>query len=129
VLAPRDERKTRRFDVIAEGLTAGFALEAVPADDVYVIRLSGALDVAACEEVISAIRVSERSGARRTVIDIAELDFIDSTGLRLLQAADRRAELTHRDVRFTRPYGYVADMLSYTALDQTLPFVDAALPA
>ena len=112
--------------MIAEGVTAGFVLEAVPAEDVYVIRLSGALDGSACDEVISAIRTSERSPADRTVIDLAELDFIDSTGLRLLQAADRRAELIHRDVRFTRPYGYVADMLSYTALDQTLPFVGAA---
>lgn len=111
--------------MIAEGVTAGFALEAVSADDVYVIRLSGALDVAACEQVIAAIRASERSSAHRTVIDITELDFIDATGIRLLQAADRRAELSHRDLRFTRPYGYVADMLSYTALDQTLPFVDA----
>jgi anti-sigma B factor antagonist len=119
---------TRRFSVIAEGVTAGFQLEAVSTDDVYLIRLSGALDVAACEEVIAAIRLAERSDAERTVIDIAELDFIDSTGLRLLQAADRRAELIQRDLRFTRPYGYVADMLSYSALDQTLPFVDAGPP-
>jgi anti-anti-sigma factor len=110
--------------VIAERATSGFFLEAVPSDDVYLIRLSGALDVAACEEVISAIRIAERSKAERTVIDLGELDFIDSTGLRLLQAADRRADLIQRDLRFTRPYGYVADMLSYTALDQTLPFVD-----
>jgi anti-sigma B factor antagonist len=115
--------------VIAEGVTAGFALEAVPADEAYVIRLRGALDVAACEEVIAAIRLAERSDADRTVIDIAELDFIDSTGMRLLQAADRRAELIQRDLRFTRPYGYVADMLSYAALDQTLPFVDTGPPA
>jgi hypothetical protein len=32
-------------------------------------------------------------------------------------------------VRFTRGRGYVADMLSYTALDQTLPFVDAGVAA
>jgi anti-sigma B factor antagonist len=115
--------------VIAEGVKAEFALEALPAEDVYVIRLRGALDVAACEEVISAIRISERSGADRTLIDLSELEFVDSTGLRLLLAANRRAELTNRDVRFTRGRGYVAEMLGYTALDQTLPFVDAGSPA
>jgi anti-sigma B factor antagonist len=115
--------------LIAERVPAGFCLEALPGEDVYLIRLSGALDVAACEEVINAIRTAESSEAPRTVIDVDDLEFIDSTGLRLLLAANRRAELTCRDVRFTRGRGYVADMLSYTALDQTLPFVDAGVAA
>jgi anti-anti-sigma factor len=97
-------------------------------DGECLIRLTGALDVAACEEVIAAIRQAESSDTRRTVIDLDGLEFIDSTGLRLLVAANRRAELVQRDVRFTRGNGHVAEMLSYTALDQTLPFVDAAKP-
>jgi anti-sigma B factor antagonist len=111
-----------------ESVPTGFCLEAEPTDEAYLIRLIGALDVASCEEVIAAIRLAESSEATRTVIDVDGLEFIDSTGLRLLVAAKRRAELTQRDVRFTRGNGYVADMLSYTALDQTLPFVDAGKP-
>lgn len=107
---------------------SGFGIEALRGDDHYLIRLTGALDVSSCEEVIAAIRLAESSDTTRTVIDLDGLEFIDSTGLRLLVAANRRAELVQRDVRFTRGNGHVAEMLSYTALDQTLPFVDAAKP-
>ena len=101
-----------------------FCLETVIVDDDCLIRLSGALDVNACDDVIAAIRLGELSDADRIVIDLDRLEFIDSTGLRLLLAAKRRADLLRRDVRFTRGNGYVADMLWYTAFEQTLPFTD-----
>jgi anti-sigma B factor antagonist len=101
-----------------------FRIEAVPRDDQYLIRLDGALDAAACEDVIAAIWAGESSEAQTIIIDLDGLEFIDSTGLRLLLAANRRASLTRRDLRFTRGDGYVADMFAFTALDQTLRFVD-----
>jgi anti-sigma B factor antagonist len=102
----------------------GFRIEGVPRDDQYVIRLEGALDAAACEDVIAAIWLGESSEAQRIIIDLEGLEFIDSTGLRLLLAANRRASLSRRDLRFTRGSGYIADMFTFTALDQTLRFVD-----
>jgi anti-sigma B factor antagonist len=102
----------------------GFRIEAVPRDDRYLIRLEGALDAAACEDVIAAIWRGESSAAQTIIIDLEGLEFIDSTGLRLLLAANRRAVLTRRDLRFTRGSEYVADMFAFTALDQTLRFVD-----
>jgi anti-sigma B factor antagonist len=104
--------------------SAAFGIDTVRRDGEYRIRLSGALDAAACEGVIAAIWRGESSDAGRVVIDVGGLEFVDSTGLRLLLAANRRAKLTRRDLRFTRPNGYVADMFAYTALDQTLRFVD-----
>jgi anti-anti-sigma factor len=115
--------------MIREHVPEGMWIEAVAGDDEYVIRLRGSLDLAACERVIAAIRLAEASPARRTVIDIDALEFIDSTGLRLLLAASRRAELSNRDVRFTRGHGFVADMLSATALDRRLPFLDIVAPS
>jgi anti-anti-sigma factor len=111
--------------VSGQSSTAGFGIEAVAGQDEYLIRLTGALDAAGCEDVIAAIWLGESSQAQRMTIDIDRLEFIDSTGLRLLLAANRRADLSRRDLRFTRGQGYVADMFSYTALDQTLRFVDA----
>jgi anti-sigma B factor antagonist len=112
--------------MIRDGVPRGFAIEAMAREDEYLIRLSGALDLASCGELIAAIRIGERSRTTRTVIDVEGLEFIDSTGLRLLLAASRRAELIKREVRFTRGHGYVAHMIRSTALDQTLPFVEAA---
>ena len=112
-----------------ESVPTGCGVHAVPGDEGYLIRLTGSLDVASCEEVIAAIRLGEDHHPRRTIIDVEGLEFIDSTGLRLLLAASRRGELTGREVRFTRGRGYVAEMLSYTALDQALPFVDGRAAA
>ena len=112
-----------------ESVRTGCCVQAVATDEEYLIRLSGSLDAAACEEVIAAIRVGESHHPRRTVIDVDGLEFIDSTGLRLLLAANRRAELVRSEVRFTRGRGYVADLLVSTNLDQTLPFVQAAAAA
>ena len=109
-----------------QGRSASFCIESVDGDGEYLIRLFGALDVAACEDVIAAIWLGESSNAARIVIDLERLDFVDSTGLRLLLAANRRAALSGRDLRFTRAQGYVADMFAYTALDQTLKFVDGS---
>ena len=109
-----------------ESVPAGCCVQAVATDDEYLIRLAGSLDAAACEEVIAAIRLSEDHHPRLTIIDVDGLEFIDSTGLRLLLAASRRAELIGSDLRFTRGRGQVADVLVSTNLDQLLPFVDVA---
>jgi anti-anti-sigma factor len=106
------------------GETSGaFGIETVRRNDEYRIRLVGALDAAGCGGVIEAIWQGESSDAQRVVIDLDRLEFIDSTGLRLLLAANRRAGLTGRELTFTRPNEYVADMFAYTALDRTLRFV------
>jgi anti-anti-sigma factor len=122
-------RTDTEVDVSCESVPTGCCIQAVASAEAYLIRLSGSLDVASCEEVIAAIRFGEHHHPRRTVIDVEGLEFIDSTGLRLLLAASRRGELCGREVRFTRGRGYVADMLASTALDQLLPFVDAGAPA
>jgi anti-anti-sigma factor len=109
---------------VSGDLPSGFSLETLPLADEYLIRLSGALDANACDDVIAAIRLGEHSDGQRIVIDIDGLEFIDSIGLRLLLAAQRRAELLRRDLRFTHGDGYIADMLRFTAFDQTLSFVD-----
>lgn len=45
---------------------------------------SGALDIATVPELFARIQEMRRSGFRRVLVDLRELEFIDSTGLRSL---------------------------------------------
>jgi anti-sigma B factor antagonist len=88
----------------------------------YVIRLRGELDLSSCEAVDAELRRAESEPVDRILLDVNELQFIDSTGLQVILKAKRRADISGRRLRITRGTGHVADMFRLTALDMTLPF-------
>jgi anti-sigma B factor antagonist len=60
------------------------------ADGRGVLHLSGELDMTSDGDVIRAVESLSAAGARVVVVDVHELDFIDSSGLGILiRAADR----------------------------------------
>ena len=61
-------------------------------DEVVVARVSGELDVAGTPSTREAIGEAVPTTARGLVVDFSELEFIDSSGLRTLLTARRRAE-------------------------------------
>ncbi len=67
---------------------------------------------------------AEMSDAERILLDIEQLRFIDSVGLRVLLRAKRRAESNGGRLRITHGTGYVAEMFRLTALEHSLPFID-----
>jgi anti-anti-sigma factor len=94
------------------------------ADETYVISLSGELDMSSCDAVDAALRQAEGTPAKRIVLDVDNLKFIDSSGLQVILRAKRRSDGSGRRLRITRGTGHVADMFRLTALDMTLPFAD-----
>ena len=65
-----------------------FELELVPERDGVRIVPSGALDMATAPILDARLSELRDSGFRRLLVDLRELTFIDSTGLRLLLAYD-----------------------------------------
>ncbi len=55
------------------------------------IALAGELDLSGARQLEMRLDEAERESPERLVIDLRELSFIDSTGLRLLLQADARA--------------------------------------
>jgi anti-anti-sigma factor len=100
----------------------GLQIDAGRSGDTYTIRLIGELDLGNADRLDQALVVAEDTDAPRVLLDVEELRFIDSTGLRVLLMATRRAEQTGHRLRLTRGKDYVADMFRLTALDRTLPF-------
>jgi anti-sigma B factor antagonist len=88
-----------------------------------IVSLRGDLDIATEVEATAALERA-MDGAAVLVADLRELDFLDSTGVRVLLAVDLRAR--DRGTRFgvVRGDGMVARLLEVTRIDQRFPVVE-----
>ena len=59
--------------------------------DEQVIALAGELDLDGAGRVDDALRRAEATDARRIVLDLSGLDFIDSSGIRVVIGAEARS--------------------------------------
>lgn len=87
------------------------------------ITLTGELDLAASTELEAQLDRLERRSPGTIVIDLRNLAFIDSSGLRLLLAADARARNSGRRVAFVRGPDAVQRVFEMALLDRRLSFV------
>jgi len=91
--------------------------------DAQVVELIGELDLAGASAVEAELLAAEATDAALIVVDLGGLEFIDSTGIRLIVMAAERSE----DGRFTLLRGtkQVHRVFEITDLADRLPFVDA----
>jgi anti-anti-sigma factor len=98
--------------------------------DTAVVALSGELDVAGTalleNELDRIVADHEPSGV---VIDLSDLAFMDSTGLRLIVLADDRARGDGRRLTLVRGQPDVHRVFEITRMTERLNFVDAASEA
>jgi anti-anti-sigma factor len=71
--------------------------------DSHTLSPTGELDVATAPELDSELQRVEASDARAIVLDLSELTFIDSTGIRLAVLADERAQASGKRLMLVRP--------------------------
>src|SRR6476646_1793783 len=82
-----------------------------------VIAVSGELDFWTLDEFEAAINAALRELPARITLDVADLRFIDSSGIGVLAAAMR----TGTPIRLRRPTPAVQRVLEFTVLDGYLP--------
>ncbi len=91
------------------------------------VRLGGELDIATAPRAEEELHQAEEdAGSGTVVIDLAGLTFMDSTGLRLLVAADARAHAHGRRLAIVRGPEAVQRVIELTGLDAKLLLVDDA---
>ena len=96
----------------------------------HLLVLSGELDIASADAVQAMLERGEATTAlQNIVVDLRELRFIDSTGLRLLIEAARRAETAAYRLRIVRPAAAVFRVFEIAGVDTLLPFADAPAEA
>ena len=98
------------------------AVRSTRAGEAHVIELIGELDLDGAPRLEEELRRVESSDADAIVVDLGELQFIDSTGIRLLVMAAERSQ----EGRFSLLRGpqQVHRIFEITDLADRLPFAD-----
>lgn len=88
------------------------------------VALAGELDISSASQVEQEIAGAEADEAPVIVLDLRKLDFMDSTGLRVILAADSRAREQGRRLVIVRGPDAVQRIFKITRLDERLDMVD-----
>ena len=88
------------------------------------VILRGELDLSTVEKVEDELRRVEAGEEKIVVLDLSGLSFLDSTGLRLMVTADRRAQKDGRRLVIVRGPETVHRVFTITHLDEKLEMVN-----
>ncbi|HKG04371.1 MAG TPA: STAS domain-containing protein [Conexibacter sp.] len=86
--------------------------------------LTGELDIAGASRVERELERIEQEPPATIVLDLRALTFMDSTGLRVILAADGRAREQARRLVLVRGSDTVQRIIEMTRLDERLEIVD-----
>ena len=101
-----------------------FDCEVEPERDGVRIAPSGPLDMATAPLLEARLAELRDAGHRRLIVDLRRLDFIDSTGLRLLLARDAEARQDGFSFALIAGPPRVQRLFELTRTLDVLPFVD-----
>ncbi len=87
------------------------------------LALTGELDIAGAARVEHELERIEREPPSTIVLDLSELAFMDSTGLRVIVAADSRAREQARRLVIVRGSDTVQRIIEMTRLNERLEIV------
>jgi anti-sigma B factor antagonist len=103
----------------------GFSISTSDCDGRSVVVIRGELDLATAPDLEAAL--TERLDAGQdVVVDLRELAFMDSTGLRVLVSAHARVEGSTQSVRIVRPRpdAPIARILAIAGVESVLDLID-----
>ncbi|MBV8532090.1 MAG: STAS domain-containing protein [Candidatus Eremiobacteraeota bacterium] len=99
----------------------GIDLKTEDGGGTLVFRLRGSLDLATAPTVRAALTDATEKGTHHLIVDLTQLEFLDSTGLGVLIGAHRRAAEQGGSVRLIVNDGPIARLLSITGLIAVFP--------
>jgi anti-sigma B factor antagonist len=100
-------------------------LERTATGDVTVVRLDGRLDLLTAPRVRDHLSDALAGNQSRVIVDLADVSFIDSSGLGALIGALKAARQGGGDLRIARPSSQARLILELTSLDRVLrPYAD-----
>ena len=107
-------------DLSREGLLS----VSVEADgDAVKLVARGEMDLATADVVDRELVKAEASDARRIILDLSGVEFIDSSGLKVLVHAARRSDSDSNRLAVMPGTGRVAEMLRLTGIEKLLTLV------
>jgi anti-sigma B factor antagonist len=101
-----------------------FRLEVRQQGQATVIAVSGELDLASSPALQEELDRAAASDSELLIIDLRELDFMDSTGLSVLVRAHQRIEEQGRQLAMVKGPQQVQRLLSLTGVAERMTLVD-----
>jgi anti-anti-sigma factor len=103
----------------------GFSISTSDRDGCAVVMIRGELDLATAPD-LEAVVTERLDAGQDVVVDLRELAFMDSTGLRVLVAAHARVEGGSQSFRVVRPRpgAPIRKILAIAGVESVLDFVD-----
>ena len=89
-------------------------------DGVAVLRLTGKLNMVSAPSVREAVTSLVAAGSTRVVVDLADVDFLDSSGLGALVSGLKSTRQAGGDLRIAAPGEQVRLVLRLTNMERVL---------
>ena len=93
-------------------------------EDFVLLAPSGELDISTGMRFEEELQRVEAGGPERIVVDLRQLEFMDSTGIRILIGADSRARDARRRLQLIRGNEMLQRVLHVTRLDERFEIVE-----
>lgn len=93
--------------------------------DAAILSPRGELDLASAPQLEQELQRVHEAGPELVILDLREIDFMDSTGLRLVVAAHHAARDAGRRFAVVNGRKQVQRLLSLTRVEEQLTVVDA----
>ena len=90
------------------------------------VRVGGRLDLVSSSEMRSALDYALDDRPSRLVVDLADVEFMDSTGLGVLVAAQRKAQSIGSSIVLSSARPIVSTVLRVTSASELLPLYDSS---
>jgi anti-sigma B factor antagonist len=91
-----------------------------------VVRIAGEVDVATAPRLREQLVRLITDGQHRIVLDLDEVDLLDSTGLGVIVGVLKRARTVGGDLRLVCNRPAIRKVFEITALDRTMPLSESA---
>ena len=102
-----------------------FAVRSERVDGSARVRVAGEMDLAVIGALDRVMQRAEATDATKIVLDLAQVEFMDASGVRLLLDLNQRSQNNGRRLRITRARApQVQRVMQLTGVDELLPFED-----
>jgi anti-anti-sigma factor len=102
-----------------------FSVEERKEGSAWVLAASGELDLRTSPELEKRLERVWASSAELVILDLRQIEFMDSTGLRVLLGAHQRAQESGRRFALVRGADQVERVLTLTGVRDLLTVIDA----
>jgi anti-sigma B factor antagonist len=114
-----------QISTLASSVQSHFRVEVRSEDHATVISVSGELDLASSPVLEEELDRVAQSDAELLIVDLRELEFMDSTGLSVLVRAHQRAEEQGRRLGLVNGSQQVQRLLTLTGVADRLTLADS----